>query len=114
MRDIYGLFDFVIFDVIDFEFVFILELNGLDRQLKVKVFFFLRVRFFLNVLIDCKLLYFAVLQDEGSRLFGFNDLKFQYVEGEIKILDRFVYVLDILQFVKFYWQWVEFRFFLSE
>lgn len=114
MRDTHGLFDLVTSDATDSEFASILELNGSDRQLKVKAFLPLRARLFLNALIDCKLPHSAVLQDEGSRLSGFNDLKFQHAEGETKISDRLVHALDTLQPAKFHWQWVELRLFLSE
>lgn len=114
LRDTHGFFDLVTSDSTDYEFASILEMNGMDRSLKAKAFVPVRARLFLNALIDCKLPHSVSSQDDGGRLSGINDSKFQHGESEMKISDRLVRALDTLQPAKFHWQWVELRLFVSE
>lgn len=114
LRDSQGFYDLVAADSTDAEFATILELNGLDMQLKSKAFVPLRARLFLNAIIDCKMPSSIFKQDELSRASGHGESKGQHAENETKLLDKLVHVLDSLQPAKFHWQWVDLRLLLNE
>ncbi|XP_044492152.1 mediator of RNA polymerase II transcription subunit 12-like [Mangifera indica] len=114
LRDSQSFYDLVAADSTDAEFAAILELNGLDMHLKSKAFVPLRVRLFLNAVIDCKMPCFVYKQDDMNWVSGHGDSQGHYVEHETKLLDKLVNVLDALQPAKFHWQWVELRLLLDE
>ncbi|KAL8138505.1 hypothetical protein V2J09_004506 [Rumex salicifolius] len=113
LRDTQGFYDLVTSDPTDSEFAAFIEMNGSERHLK-GTFVPLRSRLFLNALVDCKLPYSVLSQDEGNRVASFSDSKMQYTERETKISEKLVHALDTLQLARFHWQWVELKLLLIE
>ncbi|GLU00683.1 hypothetical protein SLE2022_180310 [Rubroshorea leprosula] len=113
LRDSAGFYNIVAADCTDAEVAALLELNGLDMHLKSLAFVPLRARLFLNALIDCKMPN-PSFHDDGTRASGHAEPKPSHTEGNSKLLDKLVHVLDTLQPAKFHWQWVELRLLLNE
>lgn len=114
LRDCQGFYDLVAADSTDAEFAAMLELKGLDMQLKSMAFVPLRARLFLNAIIDCKMPPSIFKPEDFNRVSGLTESKSQRAENETKLLDKLVHVLDSLQPAKFHWQWVELRLLLNE
>ncbi|KAL2335974.1 hypothetical protein Fmac_010420 [Flemingia macrophylla] len=104
-RDCQGLYDLMAADASDSEFATLLEFNGSDMHLKSTAFVPLRARLFLNSMIDCKM---------PQSISGPGESKIKFTDGESKLQDMLVHVLDTLQPAKFHWQWVALRLLLNE
>lgn len=113
LRNTRILYDLLASDIGDFEFASMLETHSPDKHLKTMAFVPLRARLFLNALIDCKMLPFTLMKEDGSWVSGPSEPR-AYSENETKLLDQLVHVLDTLQPAKFHWQWVELRLLLNE
>jgi hypothetical protein len=113
-RDCQGLYDLMAADGSDAEFATLLELNSSDMHLKSMAFVPLRSRLFLNAMIDCEMPPPIFTKDDVGRVFGPGESKIKFANGDSKLQDKLVHVLDTLQPAKFHWQWVALRLILNE
>jgi len=113
-RDCQGLYDLMVADGSDAEFAALLELNGSDMHLKSMAFVPLRSRLFLDAMIDCKMPPSIFTKDDVNRVSGPSESKTKLANGDSKLPDKLVHVLDTLQPAKFHWQWVALRLILNE
>jgi hypothetical protein len=113
-RDCQGLYDLMAADGSDAEFAALLELNSSDMHLKSMAFVPLRSRLFLNAMIDCKMPPSIFNKDDVGRVSGPGESKIKFANGDSKLQDKLVHILDTLQPAKFHWQWVALRLILNE
>ncbi|XP_052192066.1 LOW QUALITY PROTEIN: mediator of RNA polymerase II transcription subunit 12 [Diospyros lotus] len=113
LRDTCGFYDLVVVDATDYEFAAVLELNGPEMHSGAMTFVPLRARLFLNAIIDCELPQSIFAQDD-TKFLGHSGPGVQHTENVLKLRDKSVHVLDMLQPAKFHWQWLELRLLLNE
>ncbi|CAI8607290.1 unnamed protein product [Vicia faba] len=113
-RDCQGLYDLMAADESDAEFAALLELNSSDMHLKSMAFVPLRSRLFLNAMINCKMPPSIFTKDDVNRVSGPGESKIKFANGDSKLQDKLVHILDTLQPAKFHWQWVALRLILNE
>ncbi|KAL4191508.1 hypothetical protein AMTRI_Chr07g30320 [Amborella trichopoda] len=112
LRDTHALYVLLASDSCDSEFASMLEVQNIDKHVRIMAFVPLRARMFLNAVLDCRMPT-NPLQDDGVWAHGHGESKVS-TESELKLQNQLVHVLDTLQPAKFHWQWVELRLLLNE